>query len=163
MGPYFPGDGWTPACRWEVVNEFLVLLCLHAWLLLYLLTCLYLNPRVFSLFLCRFSPPSHQGGVSERLCGASLPAGVKLQHWILTRLLKNRCVWAVDLYSFTALWISTVLFSCLNVGILRHFKYSTVICLVSSWFSRGAWVSCSFSVIAAVPTQIISDTLENLK
>ena len=33
-----------PACRWEVVNEFLVLLCLRVWLLLYLLNCLYLNP-----------------------------------------------------------------------------------------------------------------------
>jgi len=28
MEPCFPGDGWTPACRWEAVNEFPILLCL---------------------------------------------------------------------------------------------------------------------------------------
>ena len=61
MEPCFPGDGWTPACRWEVVNEFLVLLCLRAQLLFYLLNCLYLNPRVFSLLVFWFSP-SHLGG-----------------------------------------------------------------------------------------------------
>lgn len=33
-----------PACRWEVVNAFLVLLCLHEQFLLSLLTCLHLNP-----------------------------------------------------------------------------------------------------------------------
>ena len=27
--PSFAGDGWTPACRWEGVNELHVLLCLH--------------------------------------------------------------------------------------------------------------------------------------
>ena len=68
--PCFPGDGWAPACRWEVVNEFLVLLCLRAQLFLYLLNCLYLSPRVFSLLLFRFSPPSQQGGMSEWVCGA---------------------------------------------------------------------------------------------
>ena len=74
MEPCFPGDGCTPACRWEVGNEFLVLLCLHVWLLLYLLNCLYLNPRVFSLLLFRFSPPSHWGG-SERAAVWCLVAG----------------------------------------------------------------------------------------
>ena len=29
MEPCFPGDGWTPACPWEALNEFLVLLCLR--------------------------------------------------------------------------------------------------------------------------------------
>lgn len=44
--------GWLNTCMpWEWMNEFLVLLRLHAQLLLSLLTCLYLNPRVFSLLL----------------------------------------------------------------------------------------------------------------
>ena len=44
------------------------LLCLCVQLLLYL-NCLYLNLWVFSLLLFQFSPPSHWGWVSERLCG----------------------------------------------------------------------------------------------
>lgn len=40
MEPCLPGDGWTLAWPWEVGNEFLPLLCLRAWLLLYLLTAL---------------------------------------------------------------------------------------------------------------------------
>jgi len=46
-----------PLCRWEVVNEFPVLLRLHKQLLLSFLNCLYLNPQVFSLLPFRFSPP----------------------------------------------------------------------------------------------------------
>ena len=62
---------WLDTCLpWEVLNEFLGLLCLCAWLLLYLLNCLYLNPWVFSLLCFQFSPPSHWGEVSEQLCGA---------------------------------------------------------------------------------------------
>ena len=72
-----PGAGWTPACWCEVANEFLVLLCVHEWLLLYLLNCLYLNPLVFSLLPLQFSPPSHLREVSEQLHGAQLQAGVK--------------------------------------------------------------------------------------
>ena len=34
---------------------------------LYLLSCLYLNPRVFSLLPFQFSPPSHQRGVPKQL------------------------------------------------------------------------------------------------
>ena len=56
MEPCFPGDGWTPVCRWEAVNEFLVLLCLRAQLLLSLLNCLYLSPWVFLLLPFWFSP-----------------------------------------------------------------------------------------------------------
>jgi len=41
--PCFPGDGWTPACRGEAVNEFLIFLCLCEWLLFYLLICLFLS------------------------------------------------------------------------------------------------------------------------
>lgn len=32
--PHFPENGWTPACQWDVLNEFLFLLCLHAQLVL---------------------------------------------------------------------------------------------------------------------------------
>lgn len=32
-------------------DGFLVLLCLRMWLLLYLLSCLYLNPQIFSVLL----------------------------------------------------------------------------------------------------------------
>jgi len=68
MEPCFPGDGWTPACQREVVKEFLVLLCLCAQLLLYLLNCLYLNPQVLSLLPLWFSPPLHWEGVSKQRC-----------------------------------------------------------------------------------------------
>lgn len=64
LEPCFPGDTWAPACVWEVVNEFLIFLYLHAQLLLYLLNCLYLNPLVLSFSLFWFSPPSH--GSSEQ-------------------------------------------------------------------------------------------------
>lgn len=41
-------------------SEFLLLLCLHGWLLLYLLNCLCLNNQwVFSVLLFRFSLPHH--------------------------------------------------------------------------------------------------------
>ena len=69
MEPCFPGEGWTPACWWEVVNEFLILLCLHVQLLLYLLNCLFLKSWVFSLLPFWFSRPTHQGR-SEWLCVA---------------------------------------------------------------------------------------------
>ena len=85
MEPCFPGDGWTPACRWEVVNEFLVLFCLHAWLLLYLLNCLYLNPRVFSLLPFWFSPPSHRGGEWASSC-VVLSCWLGLNHDIPSRI-----------------------------------------------------------------------------
>lgn len=35
MEPWCPGDSWTSACWWEVVNSFLVLLCLCKWVLIY--------------------------------------------------------------------------------------------------------------------------------
>ena len=79
MEPSFPRDGWTPACQWEAVNEFFLLLCLCSWLLLYLLNYLHLNPRVFSLLPFWVSPQSHWGGVSEQLYGGELLAGVKPQ------------------------------------------------------------------------------------
>lgn len=57
----FPGDGWTPAWQWEVVNKFLLLLFLYVWLLLSLINCPYLNPGVFLLSIFWFSFPSHCG------------------------------------------------------------------------------------------------------
>jgi len=52
------------------MKEFLVLLCLHAQLLLYLFNCLHLNPRVFSLLPSDSLPHPSRGGVSEWLSGA---------------------------------------------------------------------------------------------
>lgn len=57
MEPCCPGDGWTSVCQQEVVNEFLVLLCLCLWVLLNLLNQIYLSPWVFSL--SQLSPWSH--------------------------------------------------------------------------------------------------------
>lgn len=45
--PCLLGYGIT-SCQWEIVTEFLVLLCLHAQLSVFLLNCLYLDPWVFS-------------------------------------------------------------------------------------------------------------------
>lgn len=71
------GEGWTPTWKWEAVNELLFWLCLHAWRLLYLLNCLHLNARVFSLFLFPLFPPSHwRQGISTCVL-LLLPCGVK--------------------------------------------------------------------------------------
>lgn len=43
------GDVWMPACRWEQVNEFFVLLCLHMCLLLFLIK-LFVSTAKFSHF-----------------------------------------------------------------------------------------------------------------
>lgn len=75
MEPWFPRDGWTPACPYESVNLLIVLLCLHALLLLYQLICLYLNKWIFFFVLFfQFSSPSHCVGLNEQLCGAYLLA-----------------------------------------------------------------------------------------
>lgn len=52
----FPGDGWTLASPWEVVNEFIILLCLCVQLLVSLLNCPWLKLQIFSLLLFQFSP-----------------------------------------------------------------------------------------------------------
>lgn len=44
----FPGGGWTPACQWEAVNQFLFLLCLGTQLWLSILKCHYLHLQVSS-------------------------------------------------------------------------------------------------------------------
>lgn len=63
VGFVFPGHHylrWSPAllgisehftCPWAVVNEFLVSLCLHAWLLLSVFNWFYFVPHLFYFFL----------------------------------------------------------------------------------------------------------------
>jgi len=71
---------WINTCLlMEVVNEFLILFCLCA-AFAYLLNCLYLNPRVFSLLALRFSPMSCWQRANEQLCRAELLARVKPQY-----------------------------------------------------------------------------------
>lgn len=77
MEPFFSGDGWTPGCPWEGVNEFLDLLCLCTWLLLYLLNCHYLNSQVLSLLSFWFSPPSW-----HRRCGEWASGCVRPSCWL---------------------------------------------------------------------------------
>lgn len=84
MEPCFPRDGGTPACPWQVVNGFL----LHFWMkwghfwvqfLLYLLSCLYLNPQVLP-----FAPPTLSTTPPEWSEGEALwgwvSCGVKPRH-----------------------------------------------------------------------------------
>lgn len=56
MEPHFPGDGRTPAAHGKWVMIYLFCFAC-AQLLLCLLNCLYLKPRVFSLLPLKFSPP----------------------------------------------------------------------------------------------------------
>lgn len=64
--------------RW--VNS---MLCLCAWLLLYLLNCLYLNPWMVSILSLWFFPPFHVGG-SEQADGLTwLPIGIKPWHLVM--------------------------------------------------------------------------------
>lgn len=58
----------------EVVNEFLVSLGLHAWLLFDLLACLCLSLWVLSLLFFQVFPPSQHGG-SEQVAGRCWVAG----------------------------------------------------------------------------------------
>jgi len=72
----FLGGDWTSASQWEAVNEFLVLICLCAQLLFYLVNYLYLNPQVLPLLPFWFSSPSSCGAAVVWLCGAEIPAGL---------------------------------------------------------------------------------------
>lgn len=76
----FPGDGWTSACWWWVMNYFLALLYLWTQLLLCLLDCLYLNTWVFKLLSLQLSPIPLKGEIIKEPCGAHLPIEVKPQH-----------------------------------------------------------------------------------
>lgn len=62
MEPCFSGDGWTPASPWEAVNAHLVLLCLYAQLLLYLLN--FISTHEFS-HLYPFSSLPHPTSVES--------------------------------------------------------------------------------------------------
>lgn len=56
-----PGNGWTPACPWEVENEFLDSLLVYvAFVLPFKL--FFINPWIFLLLPFQFSPTSHCGG-----------------------------------------------------------------------------------------------------
>lgn len=75
--PCFPEDGWTSACQWEAVNESLLLLCLHAWLLLHLFNCLYLSLWIFSILLFPSPPVFLCVGEGKWMCGAEMLVGAK--------------------------------------------------------------------------------------
>ena len=49
--PCFPGSGWTSACWWEVLNEFLALICFCTKFLLYPVNRPDLNPSVLTLLI----------------------------------------------------------------------------------------------------------------
>lgn len=66
----FPAEPWTLACTWEVVNELLVLLCLHVQLLPSLLNWLHLNQEIFHFYSSHSLPNLSDGELSKRLCGA---------------------------------------------------------------------------------------------
>lgn len=44
----FLGSGWTPACQWKAVNQFLLPLCLGTQLFLSILKCHFLHPQLSS-------------------------------------------------------------------------------------------------------------------
>lgn len=71
----FPGYGWTPVCPWKVV-EILILLCLVSWLLLYLLSYLYLSPWVFPLLLLVFHFQLTVGERESGCVGSSCQQGL---------------------------------------------------------------------------------------
>lgn len=73
--PCFPGSGWTPACIWDVVNEFLALLCMGLLLSLVNLS-LVVSTQKFSHFYLSNSLPHPTRG--EGASGESikiLPVG----------------------------------------------------------------------------------------
>lgn len=76
----FSQSGCTSAHRWELADQFLGLLCLHAQLLLYLVNCLYLNPQTLMLLPSQISPPSCSGESERTAVWCQLPARVKAQH-----------------------------------------------------------------------------------
>lgn len=82
MKPCLPAGGWTPACLWEVVNEFLILFGLHMWTFLYLLNCLDLSSWVFSItFLIFYSIRLREEWV--RGCVVLIPTTIMYSCWWL--------------------------------------------------------------------------------
>lgn len=136
---------WPNICPWEGVKQFLVLLCLSAWLLLCLLNCLHLNPK-FSDFYPSDSLPHPTRGVSEQLCEAELSFGIKPQHIngnsveIFSTSL--HILWASFLIWFLRLLIWTQIYFC------KDHKSSAVITrehgvlsllLTSEWTWKAGW------------------------
>lgn len=77
-GPSSAGSGWhllAGGKRW--LDSFFC--SVFAWLLLYQVSCLCLNPWVLALLWFWFSPLTHLGRASKRLHGAKLPVGFKPQ------------------------------------------------------------------------------------
>lgn len=116
MGPCSPGDVWTPACPWEALKSFWVLLCLHTCLLLFsLLKSPDLTPQILWLLLFQFSPNPTGGGVSEGLCGAWFLAGVKPRKnmiWLIwyESDLKLRCCYMLGRHGSFERYLFIVLF-----------------------------------------------------
>lgn len=100
MEPRFPEDVWAPAC-WaprEVVNYFLVLLCLCGKVLPRLLNCQTSNPCDFSYFL----PHSTKGKWVRGCVGLSCLLGLnsdndlwesEVSKWVKKRLGHKYSVW----------------------------------------------------------------------
>lgn len=66
--------GWTSVCQWEVTNEFRAFLCLHVWLLLFLLPVKLSLPQ-YEFWHFYLPHHLHQLWVSKQLHGAEPPAG----------------------------------------------------------------------------------------
>lgn len=69
-----PWRCWTPACPWEVVNQFLVLLCWHAQFLFYLQT-------VF-ISIWEFSPFFSSDYLTHPTKGVWVSGSVRLSFWL---------------------------------------------------------------------------------
>jgi len=125
VAEHLPADG-------DYANEFLGLLYLHTWILLYLLNHLYLNPWVFLFLLIQLSPPFQRGGRgSTCLSGARLPAGVKPQEL-------SRYSWAVPEHRpFLKIFRELILYFILDLLAFALFPIYTILCCLlknhSSW------------------------------
>lgn len=82
-GLCFPGNGWTPGCPREEVNELLVLLGLWAQLSLSLLNCLCLKLWVFYLLAFQFSPHPTKGEWASTCLVFSIQLGKNVHENIL--------------------------------------------------------------------------------
>ena len=78
MEPCFPGDGWTPACRWAAETEFLPLLVCTAFT--FLIKLFLFQPTSFLTFTLQSISPIPLGRVSEQLQGPEVPARTRRHH-----------------------------------------------------------------------------------
>lgn len=119
-GPGSPEGGWTTAGPWEVVNKFLVYVCglLMCVAFAHLLTCLYLNPWVFSFLPFLFFPSISL--LIEQLEGLSYQLGLNCdKNPIPVPGLPRICSAGVTLPLQPLLLLPTadVLKSCIRVGV----------------------------------------------